>query len=262
MSNYWQDRMAAAQTALSNKSIKQVETQLRKYYLTAAKRCIADFESTYNKILATQAEGKQPTPADLYKLDKYWKAQGQLKQELQKLGNKTIKYLSVMFEYNFFEVYYGIALQGSKSFNTVSKEAAKILINSVWVADGKTWSERIWGNIDKLADTLNEGLVHCVITGKKTTELKKILQERFNVSYHRADSLVRTEIAHIQTEAAKQRYKDYGIAKVQFWADPDERTCPECGKLHKKIYSVNDQIPIPAHPNCRCCAIPVVEDNE
>ena len=262
MNDYWKDRMAAAQTALSSKGIKQVEKQLKKYYLAAAKRCIADFESTYNKIIADTEKGKQPTPADLYKLDKYWKAQGQMKRELQKLGDNSIKMLSAAFEANFFEVYYSIALQGFSSFNTTSKQTAMQIINSIWVADGKTWSQRIWGSLDKLADTLNEGLVHCVITGKKTTELKKILQERFNVSYGRADALVRTEMAHIQTEAAKQRYKDYGVTKVQFWADPDERTCPECGKLHKKIYNVGEHIPIPAHPRCRCCALPVVDDIE
>jgi SPP1 gp7 family putative phage head morphogenesis protein len=91
--------------------------------------------------------------------------------------------------------------------------------------------------------------------------LKQVLQDRFGVSYTRADVLVRTELAHIQTEAAKQRYRDYGIEQVEIWADPDERTCSICGKLHKKKYPVGARVPIPAHPRCRCCIVPVVEDN-
>ena len=45
MSNYWGVRVAKAQTALTDKSLKQVEAQLAKYYSTAMKRIIADFEA-------------------------------------------------------------------------------------------------------------------------------------------------------------------------------------------------------------------------
>lgn len=58
------------------------------------------------------------------------------------------------------------------------------------------------GEATKHSDTLNEHLIHCVATGKTPGELKKLLQEDFGVSYGRADSLVRTELAHIQTQAA------------------------------------------------------------
>jgi SPP1 gp7 family putative phage head morphogenesis protein len=97
-----------------------------------------------------------------------------------------------------------------------------------------------------------------VVGGKKPTQLKHALMERFEVSYHRANTLVQTEMAHIQTQAAQQRYKDMGITEMEFWADPDERTCDVCGKLHKKRYPIGYVAPIPAHPNCRCCLIPVV----
>ena len=102
---YWQDRMADSLNRVSNKSIKQIEKQLKKYYRTAMNRAIADFEAVYDKLLATVEEGKQITPADLYLLDKYWKAQGQLKNELQKLGDKQAALLSEKFETNFFEVF-------------------------------------------------------------------------------------------------------------------------------------------------------------
>lgn len=258
--SYWKDRMANSQNALSGKSVKQIEKQLRKYYGKAMERTIADFEATYNKLLATVEEGKQPTPADLYKLDKYWQAQGQLRRELQSLGEKQVVALSKIFEVNFFEVYYSIGIEGHTAFNTISSEAALHLINEIWVADGKSWSQRIWDNTELLAETLNEELIACVIGGKKTSDLKKTLQERFNVSYSQADALARTEMAHIQTQAAKQRYQDYGVREVQVWAEPDERRCEICGKLHTKRIPITEAMPIPAHPRCRCCIIPVVEN--
>lgn len=259
MSNYyWQDRMAKTQEALTKKNQKHINKQLRKYYGSAAEKIIADFETVYNKILAQKADGKDVSSADLYKLDSYWAMQGALRQELRKLGEKEISLLTKYFELNFFDIYYSINIEGKKAFNTIDSAGAQALINSIWVADGKSFSQRVWDDTDKLLETLNEQLLHCVITGKKTTQLKQVLQERFGVSYNNADTIARTELAHIQTTAAQERYKSYGISEVQIWADADERRCPECGKLHRKIYPAGASVPIPAHPRCRCCIVPVI----
>jgi SPP1 gp7 family putative phage head morphogenesis protein len=69
-------------------------------------------------------------------------------------------------------------------------------------------------------------------------------------------------MAHIQTQAAKQRYADAGLEEVEVWADKDERQCDVCGKLHQKRFPIGGNMPIPAHPRCRCCIIPVVESKE
>ena len=176
-----------------------------------------------------------------------------------KLGDKQIALLSKYFETNFFEVYYSLNIEGATAFSTIDAVVAQQMINQIWVADAKSWSQRIWDNTEKLVETLNENLIYCVATGKKTTELKNLLQERFNVSYSQADSVVRTEIAHIQTQAAKKRYEDYGIQMVEVWADEDERRCDVCGKLHQKMYPIGANVPIPAHPRCRCCILPVIQ---
>ena len=256
--SYWEDRMADAQNRLTNISIKKVDKQMRKYYAAAMNRTIEDFEATYNKILTAVEAGRKPTPADLYKLDKYWQSQARLRQELQKLGDKQMILLSREFEANWFEIYYSIGEVGEVIFSSIDKPGVQQLINQIWAADGKSWSQRIWENTERLAAELNEGLIHCVATGKKTSELKNILQERFGVSYSRADALVRTEMAHIQTQAAKQRYEDAGIQEVEIWASKDERRCEICGELHQKRYPVGAAVPVPAHPRCRCCILPVI----
>lgn len=259
MCNYWADRQAAAQSKISKKNIREVNKQIAKYYEATMKQTIEDFQSTYLKLLAAVEDGKDPTPADLYKLDKYWQLQGQMRERLLKLGRKQIAALSKTFEMNFFEIYHSIAIPGSEAFNTLDAQMVQQMLNQIWCADGKSWSARIWENTDKLMEELNDGLIHCVAAGKKTTDLKNILQERFGVGYGRADALVRTEMAHIQTQAAQKRYEDYGVQEIQVWADEDERRCPICAKLHQKRVPIGAQMPIPAHPRCRCCIIPVVE---
>lgn len=259
--NYWAERMAKAQEQITKKHIEDIEKQLSKYYSKAMKRTIADFEATYDKLLATVADGVEPTPADLYKLDRYWELQAQLKTELEKLGDRQVKLFSDAFEEQFFDIYNSISIPSATAYSTIDKEIAQQMINQIWVADGKNFSQRIWGNTEKLIETLNEELINCVATGRNTNELKQLLQEKFNVSYSNADSIVRTETAHIQTQAAKQRYTDYGIQEVEVWADKDERRCDVCGKLHQKRYPVGAVMPVPAHPRCRCAIIPVVDDN-
>ena len=259
MNNYWAKRIARSQDQLTQRNIKETEKQLAKYYATTMAGVLQAFEDTYNKLLATMEAGKAPTPADLYKLDKYWQLQGQLRQELEKLGNRQAVLLSKNFERNFNEVYHSMAMPSSKAFTELDTTTAKQMINSVWVADGKSWSQRIWGNTDKLQAELNEHLIECVAAGKPATKLKKVLQEDFNVSFNRADALVRTEMAHIQTQAAQKRYKDYGIKQVEVFVDEDEKTCPVCAAAEGKRYNINDVMPVPFHPRCRCCMVPVID---
>jgi SPP1 gp7 family putative phage head morphogenesis protein len=256
---YWQDRMHASQNAVSAKTQKEIDKHVRKYYQQISKQVIADYESLFNEIVAKQAAGEAISPATLYAMDKYWAMNAQLTKSLSKMGSKLQAIMTKLFQIAYWRSYNSIKIDGLKAFTTLDDAAVQQIINSVWCADGKSWSQRIWNNTALLQQTLDEQLIHCVVAGKKTTQLKELLQDRFNVSYGRADALVRTEIAHIQTEAAKQRYTDYGIQQVEIWADKDERRCDVCGKLHKKKYPVGAQVPIPAHTNCRCCIVPVVE---
>lgn len=262
MGEYWQDRMAKAQDAVSQKNVKQIETQLRKYYKNTAQKVMDEFVNTYEHMLAMATEGKEYTPADLYKLDKYWKLQGDMRAELQKLGERQVALLTKNFEREFFDVYYIFSKEGEPAFSSIDKNIVNQMINNIWCADGKSWSQRVWDNTSKLAETLNEELIHIVVSGKSNRDLKRVLMERFNVSYSAADSLVRTEVAHIQTQASIKRYEDYGIQYVEIWADKDERQCDVCGELHKTKYLVGEAVPIPAHPRCRCCVVPVVEDGK
>ena len=258
MSNYWKDRMAKAQANKYNKNRRDIDKMIRKYYQSLSRHVIEDFEATYDKLVAGLLDGKQPTPADLYKLPKYWEMQKQLDQRLTRLGRKQIAALTKGFRTQFYDTYKVIKLDGLKTFSTIDDEAVNQMINQIWCADNKSWSNRIWENLAQLKETLNEELIHTVVTGKKTSQLKKLLQERFNVSYHRADALVRTELAHIQTQAAQQRYKDYGITEYEFYADPDERTCEVCGKLHGKRFPISSAPKVPQHVNCRCTILPVI----
>lgn len=261
--NYWEKRTLEAQQAITDRNIKDIEKQVAKYYKTAASNTVGGFLITYNKILQQIEKGQTPTPALLYKLDTYWQQQGQLKQELQRLGDKQTELYIKKFKEQFYDIYNSFAIKDDTNFHYISDDTVEQVIKYIWCADGKSFSDRVWNNTDKLQQALNDELINCVLTGKSPRQLRERLMYQFNVSYGRADSLVRTELAHIQTKAAEQRYNDMGVKYVQVWADKDERRCDICGKLHTQVYVLGrDKIPIPAHTNCRCTLIPVTKPQE
>ena len=257
--DYWAERQARIQDAITEKSIKDTERQLTKYYAHAQQEIIGQFEQTYNKLLTTVEEGYRPTPADLYKLDSYWKMQGQIAKELRDLNFHQGEIMNLKFIEQFQHIYEAIGEFDNLHYAEIDTKVVQAMISEIWCADGLTWNERIWNNTQLLHKALNDNLIDCVVAGKPATDLKILLQEQFGVSYRRADTLVRTELSHIQTQAARQRYTDAGLTQVEVWASKDERRCDICGKLHEKRYPIGGKMPIPAHPNCRCCILPVIE---
>lgn len=260
MNDYWVERQARAQNALTDKGIAETEKQLRRYYGRTMDRVISLFEIVYNRAAESAINnGRKPTPADLYRLDAYWKLQSQLAQELENLGDKQAKLYSRNFMEHWKTIYKNVAIPGGETFTQIDTAQAQQMINAIWCADGKSWSQRIWKNTERLQQALNDGLTDSIIAGVDPDKLKNRLVEQFNVSYNRADAIVRTEMAHIQTTAAEQRYKDAGIEKVQVWAKEDERLCDICGKLHEQTFLIGEKMPIPAHTKCRCCIVPVID---
>lgn len=258
--DYWGERAAKAQAKLTTKSIKETQKQLAKYYKVTMLKSVGQFELIHKRVLASIRDGATPTPADLYKLDTYWKMQGQLNAELRKLGELQLEFFNKEFTEHYINIYQSLALMDNTgAFSTVDANMANQIINAIWCADGKSWSARIWENTERLQEALNNGLSECLLMGKKSDWLTQRLTEEFNVSFHRAESLVKTELSHIQNQAAQQRYADLGVKQFQVWAEKDERQCKVCGKLHETRYPIGAKVPIPAHPRCRCTIIPVID---
>lgn len=268
MADYWAKRQADAQDNLTKANVEDTEKQLKVYYTDAMHSAIRDFEDTFLHWQARAEDGKV-TPADLYKMDKYWATIAQLNLTMKELGDKQAQVLAENFMKEWQEVYESTAATSQSSFKTANLDIAEQMINQVWCADGKSWSERIWGNTEALKAALNEGLIECVVTGKKASDLKKRLQNEFGASYRKADLLVRTEMQHIQTEAARQRYEDDGITKYEFLGREEKDKChhsPSCSDLDGQIFFMKDmkvsKNAPPIHPGCRCSIAPVVDLEE
>ena len=127
--------------------------------------------------------------------------------------------------------------------------------------DGKTYSNRIWNNKNKIAKMLKKE-INDFLNGKTDiNSISKNIKHKFDVNYNISNRLVRTEIAKVQCEANEVWSNEHNIKKQLFCATLDKRTSKICQSLDGKIYDFDDEdkkIP-PLHPNCRSCLIDIVD---
>jgi len=127
----------------------------------------------------------------------------------------------------------------------------------------------------KLRSTIAAGLE----SGEAITDLEKRIMESVAFDLPRAEKIARTETIRTQSKATVEVWKDSGVVKAKTWfTAEDERTCPNCGPMHGKEISLNNDFfkkgedapggltidyenvgGPPLHPQCRCTLIPIVE---
>jgi len=83
------------------------------------------------------------------------------------------------------------------------------------------------------------------------------------IGINRARTLARTEIIRAHHSANVQEYRDAQIEGVRVkaeWSTAGVGVCPICTSMEGEIFTIDRiETMIPAHPNCRCVALPVVK---
>ena len=171
--NYWQKRELEQRDLIFDKTLADYEKELKKQYQQALKAVSRDIEKLYDELLVSSADGTL-LASDLYKYNRYFSLMKSLNKQLKALGGKeiTITNQKLLDMYAITSSSVGKSINFSGEFN---QKAAKEVINSIWCADGKHWSSRIWQNKAQLQVALEKGLVDCVSRGVSKDELVKTL---------------------------------------------------------------------------------------
>ena len=152
---------------------------------------------------------------------------------------------------------YGLGI--SYTLKPVKQNVLNKIINKK--IDGKTYSNRIWNNKNKIAKMLKKE-INDFLNGKTDiNSISKNIKYRFDVNYNISNRLVRTEIAKVQCEANEVWAKQHNIKKQMFCATLDRRTSKICQSLDGKVFNYNDsnKTITPLHQNCRLCLIDIVD---
>ena len=126
------------------------------------------------------------------------------------------------------------------------------------------WSDRIWQYQDDLKHDLEKMLTKALVIGRnpKHPEFVKELQKTFGVSQYRAETLLVTEMARVQTSAQKFSFLHNGYEEYEFiccgggaGGNPND-PCKDCQELDGQVFKVSEMQPgenaAPKHPGCHC----------
>ena len=194
--------------------------------------------------------------------------QDQAAVQLELLGKsqdvKTYKLLQGIYQDTYYRSLYSatskIGINGR--FDRFSTDAIEQICKTPW--SGKSFSERIWGNNDKLIKEVRNILSQGTIQGSSVDKMSRQLAERMDVDYHRAECLIRTESAYIQGQATAESYAQMGVTHYQYLATLDARTSQVCRRLDNQVFELAHKAlgvnyP-PMHPRCRSTTIPYYDD--
>lgn len=137
------------------------------------------------------------------------------------------------------------------------------------------------GITDAMDQQISRVLSQGITEGKNPVQLARLLTKtitgpdgdlgltdtlgRFIPAQRRALLLARTEIIRAHHQAMIQEYKNWRLEGIRIKAEwktaGDGRVCPECSSLEGIVYTLKEaESLLPAHPQCRCIALPLSLD--
>lgn len=151
-------------------------------------------------------------------------------------------------------------------FSTPDKRKIDKVINNPWAADGKNFSERIWGNGTKLVGELNQILTQNIILGESPQKAIDKLSKRMDVSKRAAGRLVMTEQAFFSAASQREAFKELDVEEFEIVATLDSHTSNICRKMDGKHFPMSKwEVGVnapPFHVYCRSTTVPYFDDEE
>lgn len=149
----------------------------------------------------------------------------------------------------------------ASSFAEIDPRRVEAVIAKPWLADGKNFSQRIWGNHrPALINDLHTGLAQAFIRGDSPDKLINYIEKKYKVAGRKAGTLVMTERAYFSQKAQQDCYDELDVEEQQFTATLDLKTSDICRDMDGRIFKSSEiQIGVnapPMHCNCRSVMSP------
>ena len=231
------------------------------------KKDLHDYMKEYNKLLKNAPLQAQKLYLEIEtlsaksRISRLDSLKSQIDMELTKLifrvENDSINALTSVYRDTFIEVTKDLGINP-----VVSRDKIKAVLDRPW--SGANFSERLWSNTDKLAQTVKQEIVNGMIQGINLKTMTKRVSERFETAKKNdIERLLRTEVNYVLNQATLDGYKEAGIEKYEFSATLDSRTSQICSELHGNIFEIKNiavglNYP-PMHPRCRSTTVPIID---
>jgi SPP1 gp7 family putative phage head morphogenesis protein len=149
-------------------------------------------------------------------------------------------------------------------FSALDDKQISKVINKPWAVDGKNFSERIWGNRQKLVNELNNTLTQNIILGKDPQKAIDEIARKMNTSKINAGRLVMTEEAFFSSAAQKDCFTELDVEQFEIVATLDSHTSDICRGMDGKHFPMSEwKVGVtapPFHVHCRSTTVPYFDD--
>lgn len=132
--------------------------------------------------------------------------------------------------------------------------------------NGADFSTRLWKQKSDMLQKLNESITTTLIQGRNPMTLSKEFAKTFGTKEYEAYRLLHTEGSFIIEQASQDAYVEDGVARYEWLATLDTKTCEHCQALDGKTFEVGKGVVgvnmPPLHCFDRCTTIPSYPDED
>lgn len=174
--------------------------------------------------------------------------------------------LSDAFESGYYHTAYELQHGFNVGWDIAGLDQAQIekVLAKPWAADGYNFSERIWGNKNKLISEVHNELSRNIMLGADPQKAIDSLAKKMNTSKNNVGRLVMTEEAYFSSAAQKDCFESLGVEQYEIVATLDSHTSDICRSLDGKHFPMKDYQPgvtaPPFHVYCRSTTVPYFDE--
>lgn len=195
----------------------------------------------------------------------------QTQQSLEVMFSKQLGTVTGAMGDVFESGYYHTAYELQKGFNIgwdiagLDQSQIEKVLAKPWAVDGKNFSERIWGNKQKLISEVHGELTQNIMLGADPQKAIDSLAKKMKTSRYNAGRLIMTEEAYFSSAAQKDCFEELGVEQFEIVATLDSHTSDICRSLDGKHFSIKDYQPgvtaPPFHVFCRSTTVPYFDED-
>jgi SPP1 gp7 family putative phage head morphogenesis protein len=223
------------ENAINGTWVKQLENASARFHISRLEALKLQTQQSIEVMFGNQLDSIDSTMRDVYKSGYYHTA---------------------------YEIQKGVGV--GWDFSALDDKQISKVINKPWAVDGKNFSERIWGNRQKLVNELNNTLTQNIILGKDPQKAIDEIARKMNTSKTNAGRLVMTEEAFFSSAAQKDCFTELDVEQFEIVATLDSHTSDICRGMDGKHFKMSEwKVGVtapPFHVHCRSTTVPYFDD--
>lgn len=247
---------------------------------TDSNKAVKKYNSKFQKLVEEQFNKQMNSVLDAYtekNISKYVSLGAIISNNMRKVSNiafiEDLEFYDNEFLFEmqeiFGDIYLAAALQAINDVvggATITMSVEKA--NSMSIEYAKKHSGELIQQINSTTrDIVRKELANAISEGFSVKELTDVIKHSTAFSDKRAEKIARTEIVNAHIQGNLEIWNESGmVGRVEWYTGIDERVCKVCNSNHKHVRLTGLPFPSgalhpPAHPNCRCDLLPVLDNS-